>query len=117
MNAAATVDQDATAVETETTGKEMLSRKELAKGVAELYEIPTSLAERIIVTVFEEIAESVLMGTSVSLPGFGKFKAIVKPARTARNPSTGGTVDVPEKNAIKFSPSLTLKKAIAGIEE
>jgi len=93
--------------------KDQVSRKTLAKNVAELYEISASLAERVIMTVFEEIAESVSMGKTVSVPGFGKFKPIVKAARTARNPKTGGTVEVPEKNAIRFSVSSSLKKALA----
>jgi len=99
--------------EVETTEvQEVVTRKALAKSVAELYEITASLAERIIDTVFDEVSESVQMGKVVYIPGFGKFKPVTRAARVARNPQTGESIDVAEKTAIKFKPSATIKKAL-----
>jgi len=38
------------------------------------------------------------------VPGMGKFKVVLRPARKARNPITGEAVDVPEKEVIKYKP-------------
>lgn len=38
----------------------------------------------------------------VTLIGFGSFKRVTKPARTARNPRTGEAVAVPARETITF---------------
>jgi nucleoid DNA-binding protein len=45
------------------------------------------------------------IGEKLSLKGFGTFAWIKKPATTARNPKTGESVDVPEKNVLRFKAS------------
>lgn len=98
---------------TETTEvQEVVTRKALAKSVAELYQITASLAERIIETVFDEVSEAVQMDKVVFIPGFGKFKPVTRAARVGRNPQTGESLDIAEKSSIKFKPSLAIKKAL-----
>lgn len=45
---------------------------------------------------------------TLTLPGFGTFKGKTRPARTARNPATGGQVEVPEKKMLTFKASSAL---------
>lgn len=45
------------------------------------------------------------IGEKLALKGFGTFAWIKKPATTARNPKTGESVDVPEKNVLRFKAS------------
>lgn len=49
-----------------------------------------------------------------TLPGFGILKLVQRPARTARNPATGATVQVPAKTVVKMTMSKAAKEAIAG---
>lgn len=44
--------------------------------------------------------------------GVGVFKIRARKARTARNPKTGETVQVPEKKTVGFKASRELKEAI-----
>jgi len=44
-------------------------------------------------------------GENVIIRGFGTFKRVDKPARVARNPMTGGDVQVPPKSVLKFTAS------------
>lgn len=53
--------------------------------------------ERIVATIFEEIATALSRGNRVELRGFGAFLVKRRPARVGRNPRTGETVQVPEK--------------------
>jgi len=46
------------------------------------------------------------------MAGVGVFKMRVKKARTARNPKTGETVQVPQKKTVGFKASRELKEAI-----
>lgn len=57
--------------------------------------------ERIVTTIFDEIAAALARGDRVELRGFGAFSVKKRDARQGRNPRTGQTVDVSEK-AIPF---------------
>ena len=46
--------------------------------------------------VLETIQSAVANGDKVAITGFGVFEKSERPARTARNPSTGATIEVPE---------------------
>lgn len=56
----------------------------------------------------EIITQEMEAGNKISIQGFGVFNSKVRAARTARNPKTGGTVDVPAKRVVKFSPGASL---------
>ena len=53
--------------------------------------------ERIVVTIFDEIAAALARGDRVELRGFGAFSIKKREARTGRNPRTGDQVPVIEK--------------------
>jgi integration host factor subunit beta len=53
--------------------------------------------ERIVTTVFNQIAEALARGDRVELRGFGAFSVKRRDARIGRNPRTGDSVAVEEK--------------------
>lgn len=69
-------------------------------------------AERAVDTVFETITDAMKGGNEVSVAGFGIFAAKKRAARTARNPRTGETVNVPAMNVPKFRAAKALKEAV-----
>jgi integration host factor beta subunit len=62
---------------------------------------------------FEVITEALSDGNNIEIRGFGSFKVKTRRARKARNPRTGETVDVPERQVPTFKPSKELKDIIA----
>lgn len=64
--------------------------------------------------VLDAIQEAVAGGDKVSLTGFGVFEKVDRDARTARNPATGATVDVPATSVPKFRPGTAFKQRVAG---
>jgi len=58
--------------------------------------------EKLVNTIFDEIAAAMTRGDRVELRGFGTFSVSVWEARTARNPKTGAAVAVPQKKAPRF---------------
>lgn len=52
-------------------------------------------------------------GGDVTLGGIGKLSTAKRNARQARNPSTGATIDVPEKTVVKFKAGKDLSEAVA----
>ena len=53
--------------------------------------------ERVVNTVFAEIADALCSGDRVELRGFGAFSVKHREARTVRNPHTGEAVAIDEK--------------------
>lgn len=71
-------------------------------------------AERVVATVFNEISDALARGDRVELRGFGAFSIKRRDARQGRNPRTGETVKVGEKNAPYFKTGKELRDRLNG---
>lgn len=67
-------------------------------------------AERIVATIFDEIAQALARGDRVELRGFGAFSVKTRPARTGRNPRTGAPVEVEAKRVPFFKTGKDLRE-------
>ena len=68
--------------------------------------------ERIVNTVFDQITEALANGDRVELRGFGAFSARRRQARTGRNPRTGESVSVDEKQVPFFKCGKELRERL-----
>jgi len=68
--------------------------------------------ERIVGTLFDEIAKALARGDRVELRGFGAFSVKRRPSRTGRNPRTGAAVDVAEKFVPFFKTGKELRQKL-----
>jgi len=71
-------------------------------------------AERVVGTVFEEIAAALERGDRVELRGFGAFSVKRRDARVGRNPRTGETVSVEAKHVPYFKTGKELRERLNG---
>lgn len=69
-------------------------------------------AERAVETVIDSIVMGLKKGDEVSLAGLGIFATKMRAARTARNPRTGASVQVPSMRVPKFRAAKALKDAV-----
>jgi len=69
-------------------------------------------AEEAVETVFDTITKALAKGDEVAVSGFGTFLSKKRQARTARNPRTGETVQVPAMQVPKFRAGKGLKEAV-----
>jgi len=65
--------------------------------------------ERIVVTIFDEIATALARGDRVELRGFGAFSVKKREPRTGRNPRTGEQVAVASKRVPYFKTGKDLR--------
>ena len=65
--------------------------------------------ERIVTTIFEEIASALSRGDRVELRGFGAFSVKQRDARIGRNPRTGEAVQVDAKRVHYFKTGKQLR--------
>lgn len=65
--------------------------------------------ERIVTTIFDEIAGALSRGDRVELRGFGAFSVKQRDARIGRNPRTGEAVNVAAKRVPYFKTGKQLR--------
>jgi integration host factor subunit beta len=68
--------------------------------------------ERVVTTIFDEIAEAMSRGDRVELRGFGAFSVKKRSARQGRNPRTGDSVQVNEKAVPFFKTGKLLRERL-----
>ena len=68
--------------------------------------------ERIVATIFDEIAAALSEGDRVELRGFGAFSVKRRDARVGRNPRTGAAVHVSEKYVPFFKTGKQLRERL-----
>ena len=70
--------------------------------------------ERIVTTVFDEIASALSKGNRVELRGFGAFSVKHRGSRVGRNPRTGEAVQVGAKRVPYFKTGKQLREKLNG---
>ena len=91
----------------------MLNKPDFIALMAERCDITKKDATEEYENVFGVLAEVLSEGNEVAIPDLGRFKIAERPARTARNPRTGETVDVPAKKTMKLQLTKSIKEAVA----
>jgi integration host factor subunit beta len=69
-------------------------------------------AERVVTTIFDEIAEALSRGDRVELRGFGAFSVKDRQPRIGRNPRTGEAVPVEGKRVPYFKTGKELRERL-----
>ncbi len=68
--------------------------------------------ERIVTTIFDEIAAALARGDRVELRGFGAFSVKHRDSRVGRNPRTGEAVQVAAKRVPYFKTGKQIREMI-----
>ncbi|OGZ42199.1 MAG: hypothetical protein A3C80_03080 [Candidatus Ryanbacteria bacterium RIFCSPHIGHO2_02_FULL_45_43] len=89
-----------------------MNKADLAEAVFNKLGGTKRASEDAVDTVFNTITGALSRGDEVSVSGFGTFLARKRAARTARNPRTGESVEVPEMRVPKFRAGKGLKDAV-----
>lgn len=93
-----------------------MNKSELVETVAARTGSSPAEARRHVEATLHAITEAVAVGDRVSLLGFGTFEGADRPARTARNPRTGGAVDVPAARVARFRAGAAFRDAVTAGE-
>ena len=89
---------------------------ELVREVAEESGFTQGDADIVVRQLFDTMANALKKGEDVMIPNFGKFTVTVSAPRTARNPRTGESVEVPERKRPKFRASRALNEIVDGAD-
>ena len=89
-----------------------MNKADIINKVHETLNTTKADAERAVETVIDSITSSLKSGQEVSIAGLGIFSAKMREARTARNPRTGESIEVPAMRVPKFRAAKGLKDAV-----
>jgi integration host factor subunit beta len=94
-----------------------VTKKDLAKEIAQELGITQLQAGAIVQRVFDEIVETLVHEGRIELRNFGVFEVRKRQPRKARNPRTGETVAVPAKLVVTFKPGREMEERVRQREE
>jgi len=90
----------------------LVTRDHLAKQLAARADISVTAARDEVRWFFDTLASALEKGHEVRIHGFGNFRTAQRGARMGRNPRTAEPVRVPARRVIRFSPALSLSRAV-----
>jgi integration host factor subunit beta len=94
-----------------------VTKKEMAKVIAEDMGLTQIQAKEIVQKVFDGITETLLHEGRIELRNFGVFEVKKRKPRTARNPRTGAKVKVPAKMVVTFKPGREMEQRVGQLKK
>lgn len=92
----------------------IMTKSEFVKSLVESSGQDKKTIDSVLTAIDEIVRTQLSSGQNVPFATLGTFKVTHREARTARNPVTGETIQVPAKTVVKFGVSKSLKEMIAG---
>jgi len=89
-----------------------ITKADLVKAIYTNVGISSAEAGRIVVSIFEEIVDTLKDGECVKISNFGSFYAKQKKARVGRNPKTSEAFEIASRKVVSFYPANLLKYRI-----
>ena len=94
-----------------------MTKKEMAKAIAEEMGLTQGQAREVVQRVFDGITETLLNEGRIELRNFGVFEVKKRKPRKARNPRTGENVLVPAKLVVTFKPGLEMEERVGQLKK
>lgn len=94
-----------------------MTQAELIDKVSELSTYPKVTVKDVLNSTFNTIRNTLAEGEEVQIHQFGIFRNEIRKPRGAYNPIKGETMELPETNVVKFTPSKTLKRELSEVKE
>ena len=90
-----------------------ITKKDLARVVADTIGCKNNLTLQMVDSLFEAMRDTLIEGNRIEIRGFGVLEVKdTKPKPAARNPRTGEVVYVPARRKTHFKPGKQLKEAL-----
>lgn len=94
-----------------------MTKKEIVKTISEKLGLTQLTTRDIVQKTFDAIIETLVEERRIELRNFGVFEVRRRKARRARNPRTGGAVQVPEKFTVTFKPGKEMEARVRDLDD
>ena len=89
-----------------------LSKANIVNFLKEQIGLPKKDCLKIVNAYFEEISKALEKGEEIKIPKLGNFVVKHKKSRPGRNPKTGETYKISDRNVISFRASKKLRESL-----
>ena len=89
-----------------------MTKLELLAQLAEDAGLTKAQANQVLDSIITQTTNSLKTEGRFTLAGLGTFDVTKREKRSARNPRTGETIEIPARNAIRFRPARGLKDSV-----
>ena len=89
-----------------------LTKANIVNLLKEQIGLPKKDCLKIVNAYFEEISKALEKGEEIKIPKLGNFVVIHKKSRPGRNPKTGETYKISDRNDISFKASKKLRESL-----
>ncbi len=90
-----------------------MTKTDLIEAVAASAGMKKDQASKAVNTVLKVVTDTLARGESIALTGFGTFLVRDRAARTVRNPTQSGTINVPARRVAAFKPGKALRDSVS----
>ena len=94
-----------------------MTKKEIVKSISDELGLTQLRTKEIVQKTFDAIVETLVEERRIELRNFGVFEVKMRAARKARNPRTGGQVEVPAKFVVTFKPGKEMEAKVRELAE
>lgn len=94
-----------------------MTKKEIVKAISDELGLTQLQTKEIVQKTFDAIVDTLVEDRRIELRNFGVFEVKLRAARMARNPRTGGQVEVPAKFVVTFKPGKEMEAKVRELEE
>ena len=94
-----------------------MTKKEIVKAISDELGLTQLRTKEIVQQTFDAIVDTLVEDRRIELRNFGVFEVKMRAARKARNPRTGGQVEVPAKFVVTFKPGKEMEAKVRELEE
>ena len=94
-----------------------MTKKVMAQAIAEEMGLTQTQAKEIVQRVLDGITETLVQEGRIELRNFGVFEVRKRKPRRARNPRTGGQVEVPAKLVVTFKPGREMEERVGQLKQ
>jgi len=91
-----------------------MKHSELIESIAEKTGMTKVDVKKVVDAATESLKDALAKGDKVIINELGIFSTKERPAREARNPATGETIQVAAKNVVKFKPAKSVADLVSG---
>lgn len=89
-----------------------MTKKEIVKAISDELGLTQLTTKEIVQKTFDAIIDTLVTDRRIELRNFGVFEVRMRAARKARNPRTGGQVEVPSKFVVTFKPGKEMEARV-----
>jgi nucleoid DNA-binding protein len=91
------------------------TKRELVRRISEETGLGRTAVRQVVQSFLDDIVDELAKGRRIEFRDFGVFDVVHRKARSARNPRTGESIEVPPKTVVHFRQGRQMKERVGAL--